>query len=173
MEDKSFLTLVSQRITTARRQTISLRMAPMIDMIFLLLLFFLVAAKWRPAEDSLPFKLPAASATETRIGKPQSLVVYISETQNGCNVQIGNLYNISIEDKTIETDLTALMQKIAECMNLQKRFASDPVEIICQPNVKWEYVAKIYNLFFGAGLTDITFMMTEHHNNDNANRSHK
>jgi hypothetical protein len=26
-------------------------------------------------------------------------------------------------------------------------------------------------MFFGAGLTDITFMMTEHHNNDNTNIS--
>jgi len=35
------------------------------------------------------------------------------------------------------------------------------VEIICQPKVKWEYLAKIYNTFYGAGLTDITFAMTE------------
>ena len=173
MEDKSLLTLVSQRISAARRRTISLRMAPMIDMIFLLLLFFLVATKWRPAEDSLPFKLPAASAQQTRIGAPQPLVIYISAIQNGCTVQIGNLYSVRLEDKTIESDLTALMQKMADCMNTQKRFAADPIEIACQPDVKWEYVAKIYNMFFGAGLTDITFMMTERPNNDNANQLHQ
>lgn len=173
MEDKSFLTLVSQRIAATRHKTIGLHMAPMIDMIFLLLLFFLVAAKWRPAEDSLPFKLPAASAQQIHIAAPQPLVIYISAMQNGCIVQIGNLYNIRIEDKTIEADLTTLMQKIADCMNAQKRFASDPVEITCRNNVKWEYVARIYNIFFGAGLTDITFMMTELHNNDNTNRSYK
>jgi biopolymer transport protein ExbD len=173
MEDKSLLTLVSQRTFAARRKTIGLRMAPMIDMIFLLLLFFLVAAKWRPAEDSLPFKLPAASAQQIRIGAPQPMVIYISAIQDGCTVQIGNLYCVRIEDKTIEADLTALMQKIADCMNAQKRFASDPVEITCQSDVKWQYVAKIYNMFFGAGLTDITFMMTEHQNNDNANHPHK
>ncbi len=170
MEDKSLLTLVSQRISAARRRTIGLRMAPMIDMIFLLLLFFLVAAKWRPAEDSLPFKLPAASAQQIRIGAPQPLAIYISATQDGCAVQIGNLYSVQIEDKTIEADLVALMQKLADCMNAQKRFATDPIEIICQSDVKWQYVAKIYNMFFGAGLIDITFMMTEHHNNDNSSK---
>lgn len=173
MEDKSLLTVVSQRIAAKRRKNIGLRMAPMIDLIFLLLLFFLVAAKWRPAEETLPFKLPSASAQQIRIAAPQPLVIYISAIQNGCTVQIGNLYNVRIEDKTIEADLTALMQKIADCMSAQKRFASDPVEIICRGDVKWEYVAKIYNMFFGAGLTDITFMMTELHNNDNANLSHK
>ncbi len=173
MEDKSPLTLVSQRISAVRRKTTGLRMAPMIDMIFLLLLFFLVAAKWRPAEDSLPFKLPAASAQQIRIGAPQPLAVYISSIQKGCAVQIANLYSVRLEDKTIEADLVVLMQKIADCMNAQKRFTTDPIEIACGPDVKWEYVAKIYNMFFGAGLTDITFMMTEYNSNDNANRSHK
>jgi biopolymer transport protein ExbD len=173
MEDKSPLTLVSQRMSAARRKTTGLRMAPMIDMIFLLLLFFLVAAKWRPAEDSLPFKLPAASAQQIRVGSPQPMSIYISAIQNGCTVQIGNLYNVQIEDKTIEADLAELMQKIADCMNTQKRFASDPVEISCQSDVKWQYVARIYNMFFGAGLTDITFIMTEHQNNENANHTHK
>jgi biopolymer transport protein ExbD len=173
MEDKNPLTLASQRISAARRKTTGLQMAPMIDMIFLLLLFFLVAAKWRPAEDCLPFKLPAASAQQIRVGAPQSLSIYISAIQNGCTVQIGNLYSVQIEDKTIEADLAALMQKIADCMNTQKRFASDPVEISCQTDVKWQYVARIYNMFFGAGLTDITFMMTEHQNNDNADYPHK
>jgi hypothetical protein len=53
------------------------------------------------------------------------------------------------------------MAKMNECMLAQKRFAGDPVEIICGPDVKWEHLARIYNLFFGAGLTDITFRMTE------------
>ena len=167
MEDKNILTLVSKKISAASRKTITLRRAPMIDMIFLLLLFFLVAAKWRPAEDSLPFKLPAASAAQTRIGKPQPLSIYISEAQNGCSVRIANLYTVRLENKTLEADLAALMQKMADCINTQKRFTSDSIEITCGTGVKWDYVAKIYNLFFGAGLTDITFMMTERPDNDN------
>jgi len=55
-------------------------MAPMIDMVFLLLIFFLVAAKWRPQEDFLPFQLPLAHAQEQRIGKPEPLMIHISAT---------------------------------------------------------------------------------------------
>ena len=161
MEDKSILTQVRQRLSASKRKTISLRMAPMIDLVFILLLFFLVATKWRPAEDSLPFKLPAAAASDSQIAKPGPLEIYISDAKDGCKVQIGKLYNLELRNKNLESDLAGLLQKIADCLNAQKRFVSDPIEIVCGPKVKWEHVAKIYNVFYGAGLSDITFMMTE------------
>ncbi|MCK4293710.1 MAG: biopolymer transporter ExbD [Planctomycetes bacterium] len=143
------------------RRGSALRMAPMIDMIFLLLIFFLVTAKWRPQEDFLPFQLPAAQAQDAVLGRPEALEIHIFATQIGCRVQIGQLHTVQIDNETIDANLALLMDKIAESLRTQKRFAGDPVEIICGPEVKWEYLAKIYNLFFGAGLTDITFRMTE------------
>ena len=136
-------------------------MAPMIDMIFLLLIFFLVASKWRPDENFLPFQLPTAQAQEPNIGKPEPLIIRIWATLDGCQVQVGPPYTVKIENEKIEADLAVLMEKIGEVLLAQKRFASDPIEIVCSPEVKWEHLAKIYNLFFGAGLTDITFRMTE------------
>jgi hypothetical protein len=88
-------------------------------------------------------------------------MIHISATHSGCQVRIGQLYTVQIEDKTIAADLTALMEKIRQTLLDQKRFAADPVEVICAPEVRWDHVAKIYNLFFGAGLTDITFQITE------------
>ena len=85
----------------------------------------------------------------------------IFATQTGCVVRIGQLYTVQIENETIAADLTVLMDKIYQTLLDQKRFAADPIEIICAPQVKWDHLAKIYNLFFGAGLTDITFQMTE------------
>jgi biopolymer transport protein ExbD len=149
------------RVFSNRRRPFTLRMAPMIDMIFLLLIFFLVAAKWRPQEDFLPFQLPVAQAQEQRIGKPEPLIIHISATQTGCQVQIGQSDAVQIENQTIEVNLAVLMEKMEKCLLAQKRFATDPIEIICEPEVKWEHLAKIYNMFFGAGLTDITFQMTE------------
>ncbi len=138
-----------------------MRMAPMIDMIFLLLIFFLVTAKWRPQEDFLPFQLPAAQAQSAVLGRPEAMEIYISATPSGCEVRIGELHPVQIDNETIDASLAVLMAKMNECMLAQKRFSGDPVEIICGPDVKWEHLARIYNLFFGAGLTDITFRMTE------------
>ena len=149
------------RVFSNRRRPFTLRMAPMIDMVFLLLIFFLVAAKWRPQEDFLPFQLPLAQAQEQRIGKAEPLMIHIFATEAGCQVQIGQSDAVQIENQTIEANLAALMEKMKSSLLAQKRFATDPIEIICEPEVKWEHLAKIYNMFFGAGLTDITFQMTE------------
>lgn len=139
----------------------TLRMAPMIDMIFLLLIFFLVAAKFRPQEDFLPLQLSAAHAQQQIIGKPEPLIIHISATNAGCQVQISQLHLIQIENENIEANLAMLMEKMSDTLAAQKRFASDPIEIICDADVKWQHLAKIYNLFYGAGLTDIAFEMTE------------
>ena len=152
---------IFNKVFASRDRSFTLRMAPMIDMIFLLLIFFLVAAKWRPDEDFLPFRLPTAQAQNHQFGKPEPLIIHIFATQTGCGVQIGRLYTVAIENENIDTDLTALMNKLNDCLNAQKRFATDPVEIICAPDVKWDHLAKIYNMFYGAGLTDITLLMTE------------
>ena len=136
-------------------------MVPMIDIIFLLLIFFFVAARWRPEENLLPFQLPPASPTPQRLGKPEPLMIYIWPTDNGCQVQIENYSTVQLEDENIQQHLATLMDQIRKCLIKQKRLASDPIEIVCHSQVKWDYVAKIYNMFFGAGLTDITFQMTE------------
>jgi biopolymer transport protein ExbD len=133
----------------------------MIDMIFLLLIFFLVAAKYRPREDFLPFKLPVASASDQSSVKPEPLTIQITPTDAGCCVQIAQLDTVMINDDSTEAGLALLMQTMQSRLLAQKRFATDPVEIICEPNVKWQHTAAIYNVFFGAGITDITFRMTE------------
>jgi biopolymer transport protein ExbD len=145
----------------SRPPSIGLRMAPMIDMIFLLLIFFLVAAKWRPKEDFLPLQLATAGAGVQTAGKPEPLLIQISQGDSGFQVKIGSAYTVDISSQNPEQGLAILMDKTRQCLSEQKRYASDPVEIVCAAGVKWENLAKIYNIFVGMGLTDITFQMTE------------
>ena len=146
---------------TGGRRLFALRMAPMIDMIFLLLIFFFVAAKWRPEEKFLPFQIPTAQAQDHSIGRPEPLTLEISATETGCQVRIGLLYTARIDDNTFEADLVVLTEKIKQTLVAQKRYASDPIEITCSNDLKWDHLTKIYNVLYGAGLTDITFLMTE------------
>ena len=152
----------------SRRPAIGLRIAPMIDMIFLLLLFFIVAVRWRPQENFLPLQLPVANAgtVAQTIIKPEPLSIQITPTSAGCRVQIGASYAIDIPSQNPEQGLASLMEQTRQCLLEQKRYASDPVEIICAGKVKWENLAKIYNVLYGMGLTDITFQMTESPKND-------
>ncbi|MFC1675612.1 biopolymer transporter ExbD [Planctomycetota bacterium] len=150
-----------RRLFASRRRRFSLRMAPMIDVIFLLLIFFLVAAKWRPKEDFLPLQLASGLTQDPQAGKIEPLTITIEPTQDGCQVQIGLSQSVQIHQEYIEADLAELMETVKETLHEQKRFASDPLEIICHGQVKWDYVEKIYNVFYGIGLNDITFLMTE------------
>ncbi len=159
--NKSIRSTILGQLRVNGQKRSNLRMAPMIDMIFLLLIFFLVAGKWRPEEDILPFQLPAAQTDSQRVGVPEALVIHIFPTESGCQVQIGQFYTVEIEDSTTEANLAVLMEKMKDVMAAQKRFVSDPIEIACDAKVKWEHLTKIYNMFFGAGLRDITFRMTE------------
>ena len=161
MKDESTQGNICKKAFSSRRRCITLRMAPMIDIIFLLLIFFLVAAKWRPEENFLPFHLPAAHAQDHRLMKPEPLIILIWPTETGCQVQIGQFQAVQIENGNIEVDLAALMEEMDRCLLAQKRYATDPIEIVCESEVKWDHLAKIYNVFYGAGLTDITLRMTE------------
>ncbi len=149
------------QITKRDRRGFSLRMAPMIDVIFLLLIFFVVAAKWRPQEDFLPFRLPAAGAAVPMVGRAEPLRVHISATENGCAVQIGEAQVVQLSDESFSEGLAQLLGTMEQIMRSQKRTTSDPVEIVYEREVRWGNVAKTYNLLCSAGLSDVTFEMTE------------
>ena len=68
---------------------------------------------------------------------------------------------MQIDDATFEENIADFIQQLRQCLSAEKRFVSDPIEIICEPQVKWEHLAKMYNILFGSGFTDITFRMTE------------
>jgi biopolymer transport protein ExbD len=149
------------RLFVRRRPSFTLRMAPMIDIIFLLLIFFIVCAKWRPQEKFLPLQLSAAGLTTGLPVKAEPLTIYIAAAHYGCNIQIGQSAYVSIRQGRVEEDLAAMLDELKDCLTAQHRLASDPVEIFCDPAVKWDYFAKIYNVLYGAGLSDITFCLTE------------
>lgn len=54
-----------------------LNLTPMIDVVFQLLLFFLVAAKFEEEERDLDLQLPQASEAMARIAKPKELFVNV------------------------------------------------------------------------------------------------
>lgn len=144
-----------------RKSVIGLRMAPMIDIIFLLLIFFLVAAKWGPKEDYLPLQLATTGPAETPVARPEPLLVQIIQQDESCRVQIGSSRAVEIPSQNPDAGLAEMMTETRRRLSDQKRYASDPVEIICAPDVKWENLARIYNVLVGMGLSDITFRMTE------------
>jgi biopolymer transport protein ExbD len=135
-------------------------MTPMIDVIFLLLTFFVLTAKFRTPEQFLPIHLATADAAEQHFGPIEPLVISISGAEGGCLVEIAGLAAVQMEGERYADGFLDFAGKLAEVLSIQKRTASDPIELRCAENVKWDQLVKIYNVLQAAGISDITFQMT-------------
>ena len=140
-----------------KRRKFTLRMTPMIDVIFLLLIFFVLTAKFRIPEQFLGSVLPKDDTAGERAGVIEPLVIYISGTEDGCVVEIGGAAKVMIPDEARDEGLADFANKLTEALAAQKRTADDPMEIECEDDVEWDYVVKIQNILYGMGIDDIAF----------------
>ena len=164
VETESIRQSLLGRIRRRRRPALGLRMAPMIDVIFLLLTFFVLTAKFRRPEQFLSMILPRAHGQVRDISVIEPVVIRISSLASGCAIQIGPETvgaNVSIASVSVEPDLAMFANTFADVLSLQKRTAADPVEIICDDDVKWDYLVKIYDVISAMGVSDITFDMSQ------------
>ena len=136
---------------------VCLRLTPLIDVIFQLLIFFFISAQFRPPEATLPLGLPTARA-DSSVTIVEPLTVYILSTPTGCKIQIEE-ENANITADNIEQNLADFVGKFASILKEQKRVLSDPVILVFDDDVPWNYVAKIYNLLYGLGANDLTFRL--------------
>ncbi len=143
-----------------RKRRFGLRMTPMIDVIFLLLTFFVLTAKFRTPEQFLPIHLATADAAVEHFGPIEPLTISISGADEGCLIDIGGLASVQVEGERYADGLVDFAGKLAEVLSIQKRTASDPIELRCGEHVKWDQLVKIYNVLQAAGISDITFQMT-------------
>ena len=145
-----------------RKLSIGLRMTPMIDVIFLLLAFFVITAKFSEPEAFLPVKLPSPDSTQTfRTQIVEPLILEITEQPEGCLAKIGSGEEISISDRVPERGLAALAVALNQVCRSQQRTSEDPIELICHDEVTWDFVVKIYDVLHAMGAGNITFIMTE------------
>ena len=139
----------------------NLRMTPMIDVIFLLLIFFVLTARFRIPEQFLESILPDNKQNENRANVIEPLVLYISGTDTGCEIEIGFSERVVIEDEVRDEGVADFANKLLEVMTAQKRTNDDPMEIVCDDDVEWDYLVKIYNVLYAMGIEDVTFDMPE------------
>jgi biopolymer transport protein ExbD len=77
----------------------AINMTPIIDVVFLLLIFFLVATKMEEEERQLQLTLPEASEAQPVSRQPQEIVVNVS--QGGIYVVGGNVLELTQLESTL------------------------------------------------------------------------
>ena len=147
--------LAGGSLTRGRRGFV-LQMTPMIDVIFLLLTFFLLTANFRVPEDFLPVRLPDESQMQS-ISVIEPLGISISVRERGLDIDIARAETISIEVDKLDDGLALFAEKLRFVIESQKRRADDPIEIDCGDQVSWDHLIKIYSILNAMGADNITF----------------
>ncbi|TWT32925.1 ExbD/TolR family protein [Blastopirellula retiformator] len=118
-------------------------MTPMIDVVFLLIIFFLVSSHLAKQESQLPLPLPTAE-TGTEIVDDQSPRVVVNVERDG---------RILLAGKAVS------LEEIGRRLEFQRGQSGDDLEvrIRCDRNVPYEYVKPIMLAAAEAGVWNVNF----------------
>ena len=119
----------------------SLSMTPLIDVVFLLLIFFLVATRFAEEERSMEMKLPTASESKPITMKPKDIELNIDAD--------GNYYLGSGKAMSLAEIEVALGQSAANNPLTQA------VVIRADRKSSWDSVAQAMNACYRVGLQDV------------------
>jgi biopolymer transport protein ExbD len=158
MLNMSNATLQNPMGAVRKKRGFILQMTPMIDVIFLLLTFFLLTANFRTPEDFLPIRLPDKQRLQTpSIIEP--LLITLAATQIGFNVEIAGAEMLPLKNETLDEDLATFATNLQNTILSGQRTPDDPVEISCGDEVTWDHLVKIYHILHALGIDNITFNM--------------
>jgi len=157
-QDRKRTTPISWRIRRKKRSlstVITLNLTPMIDVVFLLLFFFMVASRFQAFEGMLPARLPAQSAVATH-QVPRSPIrirfLYDEATPGQCLTTIDRLNESPFAVGRLTSELKKIHERIPG-------FDQDtPVHLLADDNVPWDHVVNAYNAAMAADFEKIFFI---------------
>ena len=138
-----------------------LRMVPMIDVVFLLLVFFLLAANFRSREGYLPAELPTQAAEAEQMELEPLQVHLGSVSDGGCRVQVASDAAVIILPDSSEAGFEQLSRNVLEVIHAHGRTLDDAVKIIPERGTKWDHVVKTYNALWHVDLRNIIFAIVD------------
>lgn len=139
---------------------IRLQMAAMIDVVFLLLTFFLLAGHFQQPEHILPLTFSAGTPAPVATNVV-TVTVQLKATAKGCRVQLDDSDVAEIEHAAPAEGLKALAQQLGGRMSASGKSETLAVRLICQPTVSWQLVSAVYDTLYGLGLSHITFVLED------------
>lgn len=131
--------------------TIAVNLAPMIDVTFLLLIFFLVTTTFERAEGILSSELPATDASAATPLPISPIVVRLTpDGVTGCTILVDGL-------DFIPEDFAQLVDVLKSVQRQPGFDVQTPVVIVAEQNVRWDHVVECWNAALRAGCKRIAF----------------
>lgn len=124
-----------------RRESLSLDLTPVIDVVFILLIFFIVTSVFKKEELALMLDLPTSNAKEMEIKKEQ---IFIELSQNKLAIK-----GIEVSFESLEDNLKAVKNK------------ENPVIVRIDKKVEYERVVKVLDLLQKYNLSNLALVTNE------------
>jgi biopolymer transport protein ExbD len=135
----------------------SLNLTPMIDIVFLLIFFFLTVSQFRRAEGMLPAQLPSrAGSVSTEIPRTPLRVELLADpdSSDACLVRIEHFTDAPIPIQQLRA---ALMELKAPERGFDSR---TPIHLLAPDRIAWDHVVNAYNAALAARYERIFFADT-------------
>lgn len=116
------------RIDLEEEDNIEVQMAPLIDCVFLLLIFFLVATTLKKINKELPIELPRADAAIEIREEPDTLVLGVD--------RVGNLY-VNSQPATV----TMLFENVRDA-----KIRNRPVRLDADKDTRYERILEVIEM---------------------------
>jgi len=129
------------KFTNRQPQPAGMQLAPMIDIVFLLLIFFIVTWQFTRSETELNVSVPTAEEGET-LDRPMSEII------------INVLKDGSIKVEGVVVDLESLHKKLAV---IAEQFENQPVRIRGDGEVSYQRIVEVIDTCQKAGIWNISF----------------
>ena len=140
-----------------RRISMGLRMTPMIDVIFLLLTFFLLTAKFQDTEQLLPVFV-GNTTPEPVMANDTPLAVYVQTGPDGYRLSVADHPSIPLDAQRPQQALLLLAREVQQSL---QAMGAVPIEVYYDDAVSWDVVVKVYDVLYTMGTENITFRIDE------------
>lgn len=136
-------------------EKVGLQIAPLIDCVFLLLIYFMVSSSLKRSEADLSLTLPGQVAQTKELKMPDEQIIEV--LTSGSIVLNGKVYS-----NPAKLDLAALentLTRYREASQLANTLAM--ITIVAEDESVHERVIDVLNVCAGAGITSVTFGSTD------------
>ena len=137
---------------TLPEEKVALQIAPLIDVVFLLLIYFMVTASLIKKEADIAFLLPAQVQQDTPISSPIEVVIDIASS--------GDVIVEGMVFPSADRDLTRLATRLAQ-LNLSAKNSGSPLIVTVFPKdeVQHHRIIEVMNACAVAEVKNISFNM--------------
>lgn len=127
-------------------EPIGFQLAPMIDVVFLLLIFFVVTQKFMLNEQDLKVKVPTAPQSSEEASRAiDEIIINVREDENGEIVV------------TIDRELFSLDQLESRLRNMARLNPNQPVRIRGDAEARWQKIVDVIARCNAAGIWNVSF----------------